>query len=206
MKITPVIPTDIISVIPAPPLSFRTCFGIYSLFLQKLLSIIRRILHSDNKYGTTMLPTTKTFKARQFIYQEGESANEMYIIISGKVKIAKNIGKNPVVIATLEKGGFFGEVALFREKQHSATAIAETDLELAVIKKESFYQQFEQLPSWCLTIVQSMANRLHNALEQLSSITVKPPPPEEPGQAAPEAQKDESKESQPDKEEKQDNS
>lgn len=139
-----------------------------------------------------MLPTTKAFKTRQFIYQEGESANEMYIIISGKVKIAKNIGKNPVVIATLEKGGFFGEVALFREKQHSATAIAETDLELAVIKKESFYQQFEQLPSWCLTIVQSMANRLHNALEQLSSTPVKPPSPEEPEQAAPEAQKDES--------------
>ena len=152
-----------------------------------------------------MLPT-KVFKARQFIYQEGESADEMYIIINGKVKIVKNLGRNPVVIATLEKGSFFGEVALFREKQHSATAIAETDLELAIVKKELFYKQFEQLPHWCLTIVQSMANRLHSALEQLGRTTVKPPLPEEPGQAAPEASKDESEETQANKEEKQDNS
>ena len=162
-----------------------------------------------------MLPT-KVFKARQFIYQEGESAKEMYIIISGKVKIVKNLGKNPVVIATLEKGSFFGEVALFREKHHSATAIAETDLELAIVKKELFYKQFERLPNWCLTIVQSMANRLHAALEQLDRTPVVPSLPEEPGQATaeepedksaePQTNKDANEEPQPDKEEKQDNS
>ena len=161
-----------------------------------------------------MLPTKK-FKPRQFVYREGETANEMYIILNGKVKIVKNLGKDPVVVATLEKGSFFGEVALFREKQHGATAIAETDLELAIIKKELFYKQFEQLPSWCLTIVQSMANRLHSSIEQPVRTTVQKPPSEKPEQATDGVQKDKSAEQQennstneklkPDDKEKQDN-
>ena len=115
-----------------------------------------------------MLPI-KVFKEKQFIYTEGESANEMYIIKSGKVRLVKSIKHNPIVIAELGENSFFGEVALFWDSKHSATAIADSSLELAVIKKESFDQQIELLPSWFQTIVRSMANRLHNALERMDS-------------------------------------
>jgi len=121
-----------------------------------------------------MLPT-KVFKKRQFIYSEGETAHEMYIITSGNVKIVKSLKKNPVDIATLEKGSFLGEVAMFRNDKHSATAIAETDLELAVINKETFDQQLELLPNWFQTLIRNMADRLYNALEQLSNQSKEPP-------------------------------
>jgi len=118
-----------------------------------------------------VLPT-KLFKKKQFIYTEGETANEMYIIKSGEVKIVKHIKKDPVEIATLKKGDFFGEVALFSEKKHSATAVAETDLELALINKEIFNQQLELLPHWFQTIIRSMAGRLQNANEQLGMLNL----------------------------------
>ena len=84
--------------------------------------------------------TTKTYKPRQFIYTKGETAKEMYIIKSGTVNIVKSIRKNPVIIATLEKQSFFGEVALFLETPHSSTAVAVSDVELAVINRETFTQ------------------------------------------------------------------
>ena len=98
---------------------------------------------------------------------EGEAAQEMYIIKSETVKIVKSIKKNPVVIATLEKQSFFGEVALFLETPHSFTAVAESDVELAVINKETFTQQLHQLPPWFQTMIKSMADRLHHASELL---------------------------------------
>ena len=115
-----------------------------------------------------MLPT-KVFKKRQFIYTEGETANEMYIVLNGNVKITKKVKNTPVDVATLGKGSFLGEVALFRNEKHSATAVADTDLELAVINKEIFDQQLELLPNWFQTVIRSMAERLHNAIEQLGS-------------------------------------
>jgi len=140
-----------------------------------------------------MLPT-KVFKKKQFIYSEGEAAREMYIIISGNVKIVKNVKKNPVDIGILEKGSFLGEVAMFRNDKHSATAIAETDLELAVINKESFDQQLEFLPNWFQTLIRNMADRLYNSLEQLGGYPKKLP-------SAAELKKDEQAEPQADKKE-----
>ena len=140
-----------------------------------------------------MLPT-KVFKKKQFIYSEGETAREMYIIISGNVKIVKNVKKNPVDIGILEKGSFLGEVAMFRNDKHSATAIAETDLELAVINKESFNHQLEFLPNWFQTLIRNMAERLNDALEQLGGQPKKLP-------STAELKKDEQAEPQADKKE-----
>lgn len=140
-----------------------------------------------------MLPT-KVFKKKQFIYTEGETAREMYIIISGNVKIVKSLKKNPVDIGILEKGSFLGEVAMFRNDKHSATAIAETDLELAVINKESFDQQLEFLPNWFQTLIRNMADRLYNSLEQLGGHPKKLP-------STAELKKDEQAEPQADKKE-----
>ncbi len=140
-----------------------------------------------------MLPT-KVFKKRQFIYSEGETAREMYIITSGNVKIVKSLKKNPVEIGILEKGSFLGEVAMFRNDKHSATAIAEKDLELAVINKEIFDQQLELLPNWFQTLIRNMADRLYDALGQLSSQTKEPP-------STAESKKDEHAEPQADKKE-----
>lgn len=116
-----------------------------------------------------MLPT-KVFKQRQFIYNEEETANEMYIIKNGKVRIVRNIKNNPITVSTLDKGSFFGEVALLREQKHSATAVAETDVELIVINKESFNQQLGLLQKWFQTIIRSMAERLNSTLDQLSKL------------------------------------
>ena len=134
-----------------------------------------------------MLPTKK-FKHRQFVYTEGELANEMYIIKNGEVKIVSSIKKNPVTIATLGKGGFFGEVALLREERHGATAIAESDLELLVINEEMLDKNLDQLPSWLETIIRSMADRLNDAVKKLSqaniSVTIDTAPAEKSAEAS----------------------
>ena len=118
-----------------------------------------------------MLPT-KSFKRRQFVYTEGELANEMYIIKSGEVKIVSNIKKNPIEIATLGKGGFFGEVALLRDERHGATAVAESDIELLIINEEMLDKNLKQLPSWLETIIRSMADRLNDSVQKLSNATL----------------------------------
>ena len=117
--------------------------------------------------GRRMLPT-KLLKKRQFLFTEGEPAREMYIIKEGTVKVVKNFKKNPIEIATIGKGGFLGEVALLRNEKHGATAIADSDLELVVINKETFDQQLECLPNWIHSLIRSLADRLHNTDSKLA--------------------------------------
>ena len=48
----------------------------------------------------------------EIIFHEGDLGNEMYVIQSGKVRIFKNISGIDQTLAVLEKGDFFGEMAV----------------------------------------------------------------------------------------------
>ncbi|MXE85817.1 cyclic nucleotide-binding domain-containing protein, partial [Escherichia coli] len=59
-------------------------------------------------------------------FEEGTTGRELYVVLNGKVEIAKLVGGRKAVIITLGKGEFFGEMAVIDGSARSATAIAAT--------------------------------------------------------------------------------
>ena len=49
------------------------------------------------------------------IFSEGDIGTDMYIIQSGTVELLKAIGSETRVLATLEKGDFFGEMSVLED-------------------------------------------------------------------------------------------
>lgn len=71
------------------------------------------------------LSREKAFPPHQVIFREGESAHEMYVVLEGKVMISKFIpGAGEEALAFLERGGYFGEMALIDNEPRSADAKA----------------------------------------------------------------------------------
>lgn len=67
----------------------------------------------------------KRFTANAHIFQEGEKGNEMYVVLEGRVRISKYIpGGGEEALAILERGDFFGEMALIDGQPRSADARA----------------------------------------------------------------------------------
>jgi len=59
------------------------------------------------------------------IFREGDEGDKLYIILDGKVRITKHIpGAGEEALAILEKGDFFGEMALIDNQPRSADAKA----------------------------------------------------------------------------------
>jgi CRP/FNR family cyclic AMP-dependent transcriptional regulator len=71
-----------------------------------------------------------------FVVKEGDSGDFMFVIIEGKVKVVLKRGKKEIVLATLEKGNFFGEMSLFGVGPRSASVKAITDLKLLKITRK----------------------------------------------------------------------
>jgi CRP-like cAMP-binding protein len=62
------------------------------------------------------------------IFREGESAHEMYVVLEGRVMISKFIpGAGEEALAFIERGGYFGEMALIDNAPRSADAKAHSD-------------------------------------------------------------------------------
>lgn len=67
----------------------------------------------------------KRFPAEAYIFQEGDEGTEMYIVLEGKVRISKFIpGGGEEALAILDRGDFFGEMALVDGEPRSADARA----------------------------------------------------------------------------------
>jgi len=80
-----------------------------------------------------------TFQAGDFVFKEGDSANNAYIIQSGSVDIVKsNDEGETIVLATIPEGGIFGEMALIDDKPRMAGARMRKGGTLIVVNRGMF--------------------------------------------------------------------
>ena len=108
---------------------------------------------------------TETFQAGERIFAEGDRPDRMFMVKSGTVSLTKD-GR---VLEQAGPGVVFGELALIDRESRSATAVAETDCELASIDKRRFWFLVQQTPYFAELVMRTMADRLRRQTGQEAS-------------------------------------
>ena len=67
--------------------------------------------------------STSVYAAGDVIFQQGELGTEMFIIQEGEVDIVKHINGESHALSHLEKGDFFGEMAVLESVPRTADAM-----------------------------------------------------------------------------------
>ena len=99
-----------------------------SLFSALQPSYLRRI---------AALGIEEDFDANAIIFKEGAQGDKMYLILSGAVRIGRQVpGMGEEALAVLRAGTHFGEMALIDDFPRSADARAHEACRLFVIRKE----------------------------------------------------------------------
>lgn len=95
------------------------------------------------------------------IFREGDSGNQMFLIVEGEVEIRKKTTeKSTTTLATLKKGDFFGEMAMVEKKSRSATALAVTGCRLLALDQNAFMTLIEQNSDFAVRMIKVLATRL----------------------------------------------
>lgn len=110
------------------------------------------------------------FKKGQEIFRDGDSGQSMFIILKGYVEITKVLGDQKTVLAKLEPGSIFGEMAIISSQPRSATATATSDATLLEISREMFRSRIEEVPGWLRTFYEIIVERLRNATKTQSIL------------------------------------
>jgi CRP/FNR family cyclic AMP-dependent transcriptional regulator len=101
------------------------------------------------------------FDVDQVIFEEGTTGRELFVVLDGKVDIAKISGAGKTVIVTLGKGEFFGEMAVIDGSSRSATAIAAApNTRVMRINHARFVYLVSQQPAFALMIMDALSKRL----------------------------------------------
>jgi CRP-like cAMP-binding protein len=99
---------------------------------------------------------TRSAKAGEIIFKEGDEAQQLFVIKSGEVRIQS--GNR--MLAELSTNHIFGEMALIDDAPRSATAVAKTDVELVPISEKQFLFLVSQTPFFALKVMRVLARRL----------------------------------------------
>lgn len=97
------------------------------------------------------------------IFEQGELGTEMFIILEGTVDIIKHIGGESHLLSRLEKGDFFGEMALLEAAPRTADAVAETEVKALLINGSQFDDMLRKNPEIAVRIIRKYSKRLREA-------------------------------------------
>jgi CRP/FNR family cyclic AMP-dependent transcriptional regulator len=106
---------------------------------------------------------TRTYSPGDVICREGDRGDEMYIIQRGKVRVDKRFGRKTQVVSVLEKGDFFGEMAIVNAVQRTATVTAIDNVELLVFDRTGLQDMIARNALIGLNIIDRLCRRLQSA-------------------------------------------
>jgi CRP/FNR family cyclic AMP-dependent transcriptional regulator len=112
----------------------------------------------------------RDFSAGEVLFREGERGDEMYVIQSGLVRIAKRVGSGYRSLATLGRGEFIGEMAILNGRPRSATALVLEDARCLVIGAATLEQMLSANTEIALRLVKKLARRLDSADEMIQML------------------------------------
>lgn len=99
----------------------------------------------------------KIFKAGELILQDATSSNEVYFVLSGRLRIGQfSTNGQEIVYGFCETGGLFGELAAIDNLPRSADVHAVEDCEVACISAANFRSILASHPEICLRLMQRL--------------------------------------------------
>src|SRR5947207_14888821 len=108
--------------------------------------------------------SSQAFAAGDTIFTQGDLGTEMFIIQEGEVNIVKHIAGESHVLSKLEKGDFFGEMAVLESVPRTADAVAVTDVRVVVINGARFDEMLRKNPDITVRIIRKFSKGMRAAV------------------------------------------
>ncbi|HSI86455.1 MAG: cyclic nucleotide-binding domain-containing protein [Candidatus Methylacidiphilales bacterium] len=109
-----------------------------------------------------------TFEKGQYIVNEGDQGNDLFILGQGSVEIVKRAGtENEVVLATLRERDFFGEMCLIECVARSASVRAAEPAVVYALSARSLLVFYKKWPEQHAIIILNIARDVSRRLRAL---------------------------------------
>lgn len=119
----------------------------------------------------TRIAVVRKYPRNTTIFHEGDYADSLYLLQSGRVKIQlTDISGKEVIVSILQSGESFGEMALIDSKERCAQVVTMSDCELIVISSGEFRRLLADYPDLSLALLRQFSRRLRQANRNIGNL------------------------------------
>lgn len=101
------------------------------------------------------------------MFSEGDVGDAMYVVIRGMVQVYRDTTSGRLVLAKVQPGEFFGEMALIGNTPRTATAVVLSDTILAVYKPDELETLLTTRPEVGARMIRYLVQRLKDTTDKL---------------------------------------
>ncbi|HZF34531.1 MAG TPA: Crp/Fnr family transcriptional regulator [Candidatus Angelobacter sp.] len=119
----------------------------------------------------------KWYQPQQLIFSQSDTANDMFFVVQGKVRITSysTIGKE-VSFRDLTVGDCFGDLAAIDARPRSAAAVAISDALLASMPAQTYWQTLMTYPPVAAACLRRLANLVRALSDRVIEYSLLPVP------------------------------
>jgi hypothetical protein len=85
-------------------------------------------------------------KDKEVILEQGKDPYYAYVLLKGNANVYKEIDDEQIYVGTVEEGEVFGMLSFIRGDKRSATVIADGDVQVGMILKDTFMDHLNSVP------------------------------------------------------------
>jgi CRP/FNR family cyclic AMP-dependent transcriptional regulator len=100
------------------------------------------------------------FEADQVVFKQGDEGDAAYVIMEGEADVLVNASAGEIVLATVGRNDFVGEIAILCDVPRTATIRAKSQLETLKVNKETFIRLMSEFPEMSIEVMRELADRL----------------------------------------------
>jgi len=112
----------------------------------------------------------RDFPTGAVVFEEGDPGSRMYVILSGSVRIQKQVGPRTLTLALLGPGEAFGEMALLEDAPRSAAAVVEQSARILEIDEAAFEDLVRNNGEVALRLLRRLSARLRESNRQIQNF------------------------------------
>jgi CRP/FNR family cyclic AMP-dependent transcriptional regulator len=138
------------------------------------VDLIRRVplfstLNDEEFNALSHVFIIRVYRKNQIIFLEEETGNYMYLVLSGKVKVAKSSASGKETLLAIHRpGDFFGEMSLLDGKTSPATVSAIEDCKIISVSAADFHKYLMHNEKVLLQIINVLCARLRQVWQTQS--------------------------------------
>lgn len=115
------------------------------------------------------MPEVVSLKKDQYLFEDGDTADAMYIVKSGQLSILITDGQTEKEVSRVTTGQLIGEMSLFDKRNRSAGAKALTNAELVRLPYPKLEAELATMPEWVQVTLKTLSQKIRDANKKILS-------------------------------------
>ncbi|ADO74968.1 Crp/Fnr family transcriptional regulator [Stigmatella aurantiaca] len=129
-------------------------------------------LEAEELEHLSSLLRSRRYAKGEVIFHQGDVGTALYIVRKGEVaiRLSSDEGKE-VILALLDRGDFFGELALLDEEPRSTDAVAREEADLLSLQREDFRRFLEARPQVAMRLLSTLSRLVRRVTQLVHDTT-----------------------------------